>query len=226
MANKPEKYIKKFADQYAADLLLEDEISRAFRDKPFTNEERNDELLTLDTVQSEVREALAFSDHSWSESIVDKLIEGKRLKQVKKGTPVYQLLCREILKAIDRTVTVQLKRWDGDYSRDETSAPLKYVTSGLLEELKALITSRVGRTSADWAVIRNELLRRASASSLPRDDTKSIIRIEVCRELRDWYFTNYMGTGFKKQNESAAETIRERLKRDFDELDKDSPQPR
>lgn len=155
MNKKTAEKIIKVAEQFRRDILIEDERSRTFRDEPYTEDHRENELRCLDDVQSEIREGLAYSDYEWVESIAQRVIEENSLSSKDQDKSAYQFLCRELMKALDRALTVQLERWMGRYAGDEITAYASVSASKAVDEVKA----KIGRTPAKWDVLSAELRR-------------------------------------------------------------------
>jgi len=209
------KKIVRITEQFRRDILIEDERSRTFRDEPYTEDHRENELLCLDYVQSEIRKGLAYSDYEWIEQIVETVIEENGLLGKEQDKSAYQFLCRELMKTLDRTLTVQLERWMGRYAGDEMTAYASVSASRAVDEVKA----KIGRTPAKWDVLIAELRRMAADNQLELNKSGSIHREQTASKLRDWYATNHSNKAFQKEKLAAAKTIVKNLKVVFDELE-------
>jgi len=211
--------IIKIAEQFRLDILIDDERERTFRDEPSTEEYRQDQLICFGGVQSDIREALAYSDYEWIKSIAETVIEENKLSTVREGTHAYQFLCRELLKAFDRALTVQLERWWGRYTED----PLRGVSlSGKWQTSKAVeaATSRASnRPPAKWDALKAQLIVLVSDGEHVSNKNGTINRIETAEKLRDWYRVKYRDEAFNPNKDAAPATIRKKLKSTFDELD-------
>jgi hypothetical protein len=203
------------AEQFRRDILIEDERSRTFRDEPYTEDHRENELLCLDDIQSEIRKGLAYSDYEWVESIAETVIEENGLSSKEQDEAAYQFLCRELMKALDRALTVQLERWMGRYAGDEITAYASVSASKAVDEVKA----NIGRTPAKWDVLSAELRRMAEDNQLELNKSGSINRKQTAKKLREWYAENHRDKAFQKEKPAAADTIVRRLQTVFDELE-------
>ena len=208
--------ISKIVDRFRLDLLYEDEKERIFRDEPFTEDYRENKVLCLEDVSSEIRTALAYSDYEWIHSIAKKVICENNLSIIIDDRPSYQFLCSSLLKALDQVVSVQLDRWNGRYSEHPIAAYPSTMMPKSVEEAK----SKTGRPAAEWKVIEVELRRMAKKDcELKINKDGRINRIKTAAALREWYKTNHADKAFKKANDAANDTIVRRMQSVFDELD-------
>jgi hypothetical protein len=197
------EYIMKVVQSFLDSVLQSDERDRALRSEPAAEEERDEELEALDLALSNVEEGIALSDYAWGQDIIDGVIEAYKI-DIERGTDLYRLLSREVLKATAKAIQVQINRWNGKYDGDPLIIKTDSTSNSATEVFKDKI-GPPGRPDADWGVIKTELLRIESDNKLP--EIRRGWRTKVSQTLRDWYVNEHDGKGFKEPYISTHETI-------------------
>ncbi len=210
--------IRNAVEAFSYSLLEEDEAERTFRDRPQTKEEREQELFNLEDVQFEVRTALQSSEYDWVFNIANDVVSEQGFDDFDKTGKPYQFLCRELLKAIDRTVTVQLNRYRGIYTNDFISAQLADEQKGP-DKAQQTYKRAANRPPAKWDAIESKLREMAARNELVLHESGSIHRKQTAIKLREWYANTHNDEGFQKPKTSAEDTIVRNMSQLFDDLE-------
>ena len=205
------KDIQKRFKKYIEDLLRKDEIYH-LRHKPVNPYAANLEVRGLELRLSDYTEALGMNDFEDFEEdaayFIDEHFPNHRLKPEDER---YRVLVREYMKAAAYYIQVSLKRLQGDYF-DEPTCDWMPEHLGSIEGIEtepgnsSAFVTKPGRPGRNWAVILGELNQRQEAGEL-KDKSRALIS----RELADWYNEH-------RQVYVAPDTIRKRLKSEFDSL--------
>lgn len=122
--NRPEQELKTvFTDLLQKCLqkwLAEAEEDRAMRSRPLTEDELEDTLEALSSLETDARETLALCDYSRISRYVDDLITEQGLN-VTKDSPAYRTLCRDLLRTHIKFLETEQRRTVGDYETGANS---------------------------------------------------------------------------------------------------------
>lgn len=105
-------------EQCLKQWLAEAEEDRTMRTRPLTEEELEEHLETLSTLEIEARETLALCDYQRVAARVDELLTEHKIEGVTKDSESYRNLCRELLKSYIRFFEIEQRRAVGDYSQE------------------------------------------------------------------------------------------------------------
>jgi len=119
--------IKQVVADFISKTLKESEENRACGlHVPRNEDELENKIDGLDYVLSDYRERLAYNNLKVVEDTVDALIVANAL-QVEKGSEGYQILSREILKAVIRVGEIERERLEGNYNNAYDNDSLRFL---------------------------------------------------------------------------------------------------
>ncbi|BBO80218.1 integrase [Desulfosarcina ovata subsp. sediminis] len=110
--------INEIIREYIKGSLEWEEDYKANLNRPLTDDALDSRVDFMESMEADMREALAKCDRSPVERDVKKLIEERGL-DIEQGSEDYNILCREVTKANIDVLQVEQKRAMGDYSSPE-----------------------------------------------------------------------------------------------------------
>jgi hypothetical protein len=138
------------------ETIIDSELTRATSTKRITPDILESELDNIDTLQSELREALAYSDYSFIRPFADSALKFAKI-DVPEDSDEYRIFCHELLKAHIEILGVRKKQAVGDYSyrdllKPPTPSPEQTDPDQPSEPLVSIAEAYWNEKSAKWKV--------------------------------------------------------------------------
>jgi hypothetical protein len=122
---------------YAETTLEECEAERASRE--ITQDQHDGVSLAITDALEQNDLDLTFNRLERISRTTDELLEEQRI-ELGRGSPEYKRLCRELLKAEQHVLRIELKRWNGDYSEEPVVIATAQSSVEVADELPLSIT--------------------------------------------------------------------------------------